>query len=106
MGPFGEGGATVIDAGANVGRFAVPVARAVGPEGSVVAFEPAPGTASRLRRSIAINDLQDVCLLESAVGDVEEDVDFVLAADSAYSGLSVDPTIASAGSGDCSNGHH
>jgi FkbM family methyltransferase len=84
-------GATVIDAGANVGLFTVPIARAVGPNGSVVAFEPAPGTVARLRCSIAINDLHNVCLLESAVGDVEEDVDFVLAADSAYSGLSVDP---------------
>jgi FkbM family methyltransferase len=84
-------GATVMDAGANVGLFTIPVARAVGPTGSVVAFEPAPETVRRLRRSIAINGLQNVRVVESAVGDVEESVDFVLAADSAYSGLQPDP---------------
>lgn len=47
--------AQVLDIGANHGLFTVSMAKKVGPEGKVWAFEPAQSTADWLRRSIAAN---------------------------------------------------
>src|ERR687885_83981 len=41
-------GSTAIDVGANVGVFTVVLARAVGPAGRVLAFEPFPANVRRL----------------------------------------------------------
>lgn len=66
-----EGGLAV-DVGAHVGTFTVPLARRVGPGGLVVAAEPTPRTAGALRRTLALNGLQDrVALHECAVGGGE-----------------------------------
>lgn len=63
-----EGGLAV-DVGAHVGTFTVPLARRVGPGGLVVAVEPTPRTAGALRRTLALNALQDrVALHECAAG--------------------------------------
>ncbi len=63
-----EGGLAV-DVGAHVGTFTVPLARRVGARGLVVAAEPTPRTAGALRRTLALNGLQDrVALHECAVG--------------------------------------
>lgn len=50
-------GTTVIDGGAHIGLFTVAMARAVGPEGSVLAFEPTPSTRAVLAATIALNDV-------------------------------------------------
>lgn len=50
-------GSTVIDGGAHIGLFTVAMARAVGPSGRVVAFEPTPATRSVLSRTVALNDV-------------------------------------------------
>lgn len=66
-----EGGLAV-DVGAHVGTFTVPLARRVGTAGLVVAAEPTPRTAGALRRTLALNGLQDrVALHECAVGGEE-----------------------------------
>src|SRR6202166_717331 len=44
-------GMTVIDIGANLGAYSLPMARLVGPEGQVFAYEP----ASETRRLLAIS---------------------------------------------------
>jgi FkbM family methyltransferase len=65
-------GALAVDVGAHVGTFTVPLARRVGPAGLVVAAEPTPRTAGALRRTLALNGLQDrVELHECAVGSGE-----------------------------------
>jgi FkbM family methyltransferase len=63
--------AVVLDVGANVGWWTIPLARALGPRGGrVVAFEPVPANRERLRWAIAANgvdryvDLVDVALGE------------------------------------------
>jgi FkbM family methyltransferase len=61
-------GATVWDVGANVGLYALPSARACGPAGRVFAFEPIPRNADCLRRHLALNTLQNVEVVEAAVG--------------------------------------
>ena len=65
-----DAGDTAVDIGAHVGMMAVPMARRIGPSGRLFAFEPSPETATRLRRTLALNGLDGpVQVLEQAVGD-------------------------------------
>lgn len=61
-------GATVIDAGANVGVFTVQLARHVGAGGHVVAFEPQRLTHQALCGNVALNSLANVTTVHAAVG--------------------------------------
>jgi len=65
-------GQQVIDIGANLGVYALSMARTVGPTGRVWAFEPASSTAGLLAQSIATNEFGHVvleqCALSSASG--------------------------------------
>jgi len=63
-----EGG-TCLDVGANVGAHTLVMARAVGPKGRVVALEPHPEIAERLRRNLALNDLGQVEVVQAALWD-------------------------------------
>lgn len=60
-------GATVWDVGANVGFFTLLAARLTGPTGRVVAFEPSPPAIPGLRENVALNGLDHVEIVESAV---------------------------------------
>lgn len=62
-------GDVVIDIGANIGLFALVAARAVGPGGSVHAFEPVPGNCERLEENVQLNGFTNVKLNRSAVRD-------------------------------------
>ena len=53
-------GTVAIDAGAHIGLFTVTMARAVGPAGRVVSFEPTETNARVLRRTVALNGLDGV----------------------------------------------
>ncbi|MBL8998219.1 MAG: FkbM family methyltransferase [Gemmatimonadetes bacterium] len=63
--------AIVLDVGANVGWWSVPLARRVGPKGGrVVAFEPVPDNRRRLEWALAANDAQAHCtVVPAALGD-------------------------------------
>lgn len=50
----------VLDVGANVGFWTVPMAKALGPGGKVHAFEPVPSNNLRLRENISLNDLFNI----------------------------------------------
>lgn len=63
-----EPGMTFYDVGANVGFHALIAARRVGPEGRVHAFEPLPRNAAALAHNVALNDLDNVEVIEAAVG--------------------------------------
>lgn len=60
-------GDTVIDLGANIGCFTIPAARLVGPNGRVIAVEANPENFSQLRQNVALNKLDNVILVNSAV---------------------------------------
>ncbi len=62
-------GGVAIDAGANIGIFTANFSQAVGPSGRVIAVEMMPETANSLRRTIALNDLGNVDLVEMALSD-------------------------------------
>jgi FkbM family methyltransferase len=62
-------GDTAIDVGANCGVVTLLAAHRVGSTGSVHAFEPQPGVAALLRRSLALNDMVQVRLHEVALSD-------------------------------------
>lgn len=52
-------GAVVIDVGANIGYTAIAAARAVGPDGRVIAVEPHPKNVALLRANLALNEVSE-----------------------------------------------
>lgn len=61
-------GTTAIDAGANIGLFTIPLARSVGATGHVLAFEPTEETVRRLRDNLRRNGVENVTVVEAALG--------------------------------------
>lgn len=62
-------GSVAVDAGANVGYYTLLLARLVGPEGKVYAFEPHPANFETLRRNVEANGYRNVVLLNKALAD-------------------------------------
>lgn len=61
-------GDAFIDVGSHVGYFAMLAAAAVGPTGRVVAVEPEPRNAARVREHAALNGFAHVEVCEAALG--------------------------------------
>jgi len=57
----------VVDIGANIGCHTVPIAKAVAPHGSVLAFEPQPRIFQLLAANITINGLANARLFQPVV---------------------------------------
>jgi FkbM family methyltransferase len=66
----------VVDAGANIGLLTLSAAIIVGEDGQVHAIEAHPRTAQYLRRNVALNNLRNVNVIETALGDREGQVTF------------------------------
>jgi FkbM family methyltransferase len=64
-------GDTCFDVGGHVGYLTILMALLVGPRGRVVTFEPVPETFEALRENIRLNDLENVTLECTAVGEQE-----------------------------------
>jgi FkbM family methyltransferase len=64
-------GGVIVDVGANVGTYALALARHVGPQGRVIAIEPHPVTVARLAFNAAASNLANVVIVAAAAGDVE-----------------------------------
>src|SRR5262249_27074225 len=62
-------GMHAIDIGANYGTYTLSMARAVGTQGRVWAYEPASATARYLQKSIARNGLANVEMTQAALSD-------------------------------------
>jgi FkbM family methyltransferase len=62
-------GSVAVDVGASLGEWTVPLARAVGPEGRVLAAEPAPRSAAALEATLAANSLGRARVVRCAIGD-------------------------------------
>lgn len=61
-------GGVVVDAGANIGLFTMVLARSVGPQGRVFAFEPSSRERQSLARNVSINALSQVQIEATALG--------------------------------------
>ncbi|KWV59918.1 methyltransferase [Bradyrhizobium macuxiense] len=64
-------GGTFVDLGANVGTYALALARDVGPEGKVIAIEPHPVTHARLRFNTEASGYAQVKLVAAAAGPTD-----------------------------------
>ncbi len=63
-----KGNQTFVDCGANIGLWSMVAAAVVGEKGAVYAFEPNSATVIKLKHNIALNQFQNVTIIESAVG--------------------------------------
>ncbi|MGB3865890.1 MAG: FkbM family methyltransferase [Xanthobacteraceae bacterium] len=79
-------GGCFIDVGANVGTYALVMARHVGAEGCVLAIEPHPVAYERLAFNRDASDARNVHLLQAAAG--ESDSDLLIATDGENLGAS------------------
>lgn len=68
-------GDTVVDVGANVGGFTVPLAERVGPLGEVHAFEPFRKIFQHLNANVALNGLTNVFTYNVALGTEHKDIE-------------------------------
>lgn len=59
-------GAVVVDIGANIGAFTLPVAKEIGATGQVIAIEASPRIFPYLQRNVALNKLSNVSLVQCA----------------------------------------
>ena len=70
-----EGG-VFIDVGAHVGYYTLDASKRVGKSGKVVAVEPNPPTADRLRRNVSLNNASNVSVQQVACTDTEMKLHF------------------------------
>jgi len=70
IGRFARPGMTAYDVGAHIGYITLALARAVGEQGQVIAFEPLPANLERLRANVELNGLTGrVKVVAAAVGE-------------------------------------
>lgn len=64
-----ESGDTVYDVGAHIGYYALCAAKAAGPNGRVIAFEPLPVNIAFLKGHLRANNVGNVDLISACVAD-------------------------------------
>ena len=62
-------GMRVLDAGCGPGRLTIPLARAIGPSGEVVALDGQPKMLERLERRLEAENITNVRTLEAGLGE-------------------------------------
>lgn len=67
--PHLQVGDVAVDVGANIGTHAVPFARAVGPSGLVLAYEPDPSNRRLLRANLRLNRCSSCVVRPTALWD-------------------------------------
>lgn len=80
-------GAIFLDIGANIGIFSIMASSLVGPEGTVLAFEPEPTSFGGLERSVKLNALANVRCCNLALSDRDGVLSFHSANDGRASSL-------------------
>jgi FkbM family methyltransferase len=80
-------GDVFLDIGANGGFFTVMASKQVGETGKVYAFEPGKRELDLLRNNIAVNKLNNVNVIEAAVGDRDTTTQFAISRDGALNSL-------------------
>jgi FkbM family methyltransferase len=85
-------GDVVIDVGANIGFMTVLASVIVGPTGHVVAFEPGADNLERLRANLAHNHCKNVTVIEKAVTNQVDEVEFFINSDDSGGNALWDPS--------------
>jgi FkbM family methyltransferase len=85
---FIKPGMGIIDIGANYGLYTLTIAKIVGDNGGVWAFEPTGATAACLRHSIANNKFNNVELIQAGLSDEIKEADFFTSPNSELNSLS------------------
>jgi FkbM family methyltransferase len=62
-------GMTVLDIGANIGYYAMMERDLVGPEGRIIAVEPASANIAMLKRNVALNGHENIDFFHMAISD-------------------------------------
>ena len=62
-------GDVVYDIGSNIGQFTIPLAKAVGDRGQVIAFEPERHSYERLQENVKLNGVTNVRAFRVALGE-------------------------------------
>lgn len=83
-------GMTVLDIGANLGVYSLPMARLVGPNGRVFAYEPASEPRGLLALSKTKNEAANLHLVDAALSDSVREGRLVLGASSELNSLGGD----------------
>jgi FkbM family methyltransferase len=81
---YARTGTVAIDVGANIGMFTIPLARAVGESGRVLAIEPAAENVERLESNLLLNRLCNVEVKPMAAADKPGQLLLKLGADPAF----------------------
>ena len=68
---YAPAGGVFVDVGANVGTYAVALAKHVGTNGRVIAIEPLPSAGARLAFNAQASQLTNLTLVRAAAGDTE-----------------------------------
>jgi FkbM family methyltransferase len=76
------------DVGANGGLYTIIAAKHVGDNGHVYTFEPGERELKLLHHNIAINNLTNVTIIESAVSNIKGKANFAISVDGAMNSLS------------------
>ena len=84
-------GSVIIDVGANIGIYSLLAARKAGPEGKVIAFEPADVAFERFTKNIGINGFQNITAIKMGVSDKSRVMTFRVCDDDAYNSLGSTP---------------
>jgi len=88
-------GDNVVDIGANVGLFSVLMGVTLDGSGSLFAIEPEPENFLRLKKNLDRNGLISINVFDCAIGEIDGQMKFNLATDSAYHALTeVQPNFA------------
>lgn len=72
---YSKKGSTVLDIGSHIGTHTVTLSRAVGSNGTVIAFEPQRKIFSELVQNMLLNDYANVVAYRAAVGEREDTVE-------------------------------
>jgi FkbM family methyltransferase len=65
-------GDVVYDVGANTGVYSIFLAKSVGINGKIVAFEPEIESIKKLKENIKLNDINNIFIVEKALGEKNE----------------------------------
>ncbi|MEX0773964.1 MAG: FkbM family methyltransferase, partial [Balneolales bacterium] len=74
-----KSGMTVLDVGAGFGAYALPIAKQVGDQGKVFAFEPGPVARQHLEMSKLENKFTNLEVIGKAVSDASAKVNYLIA---------------------------